>query len=68
MTDRTDIARRLLPPMAALHSFAAAARHGHFSRAGAEVGLTQSAVSRQVALLEDWLGVRLFERKGAGSR
>lgn len=64
MTDRTDIARRLLPPMAALHSFAAAARHGHFSRAGAEVGLTQSAVSRQVALLEDWLGVQLFERKG----
>jgi LysR family glycine cleavage system transcriptional activator len=64
VTDRTDIARRLLPPMAALHSFAAAARHGHFSRAGAEVGLTQSAVSRQVALLEDWLGVRLFERKG----
>lgn len=64
MNERPDFARRLLPPMAALHSFAAAARHGHFSRAGAEVGLTQSAVSRQVALLEDWLGVQLFERKG----
>lgn len=64
MADRTDLARRLLPPMAALHSFAAAARHSHFSRAGAEVGLTQSAVSRQVALLEDWLGVKLFERNG----
>ncbi|MES2496240.1 MAG: LysR substrate-binding domain-containing protein [Pseudomonadota bacterium] len=64
MNERSDVARRLLPPMAALHSFAAAARHGHFSRAGAEVGLTQSAVSRQVALLEDWLGVQLFERKG----
>lgn len=64
MSDRTDIARRLLPPTAALHSFAAAARHGHFSRAGAEVGLTQSAVSRQIALLEDWLGVKLFERNG----
>ena len=64
MKDRSDFARRLLPPMAALHSFAAAARHGHFSRAGAEVGLTQSAVSRQVALLEDWLGMPLFERTG----
>jgi len=64
MNERSDVARRLLPPMAALHSFAAAARHGHFSRAGAEVGLTQSAVSRQIALLEDWLGVQLFERNG----
>ena len=64
MGDRADYARRLLPPTAALHSFAAAARHGHFSRAGAEVGLTQSAVSRQVALLEDWLGVKLFDRAG----
>ncbi|WP_439486410.1 LysR substrate-binding domain-containing protein [Blastomonas fulva] len=64
MSDPINVARRLLPPMAALHSFAAAARHGHFSRAGAEVGLTQSAVSRQIAVLENWLGVQLFERKG----
>lgn len=54
--------RRLLPPMAALHSFAAAARLGGFSRAGDELGLTQSAVSRQVAHLEDWLQLRLFDR------
>lgn len=56
--------RRALPPMGALNSFAAAARHGSFSRAGAEVGLTQSAVSRQVALLEDWLQTPLFTRTG----
>lgn len=56
--------RRLLPPMSALNSFAAAARTGSFSRAGAEVGLTQSAISRQVALLEDWLQTPLFDRKG----
>jgi len=56
--------RRALPPMGALNSFAAAARHGSFSRAGAEVGLTQSAVSRQVALLEDWLQTPLFTRSG----
>ncbi len=57
-------ARRLLPPIGALASFAAAARHGSFSRAGDEVGLTQSAVSRQVALLEDWLQTPLFARVG----
>ncbi|HEX8300818.1 MAG TPA: transcriptional regulator GcvA [Sphingomonas sp.] len=57
-------ARRLLPPMAALHSFSAAARHGSFSKAAAEIGLTQGAVSRQVAALEDWLQTRLFDRNG----
>ncbi|MDT9600343.1 LysR substrate-binding domain-containing protein [Sphingosinicella rhizophila] len=56
--------RRFLPPMSALNSFAAAARHQSFSLAGEEVGLTQSAVSRQVAVLEDWLQLRLFERTG----
>ena len=56
--------RRLLPPMSALNSFAAAARSGSFSRAAEEVGLTQSAISRQVALLEDWLQTPLFDRSG----
>lgn len=50
--------------MAMLHSFAAAARHGSFTRAGAEVGLSQSAVSRQIANLEAWLGLPLFDRLG----
>jgi LysR family transcriptional regulator, glycine cleavage system transcriptional activator len=56
--------RRLLPPIGALASFVSAARHNSFSRAGDEMGLTQSAVSRQIALLEDWLQTSLFERKG----
>jgi LysR family transcriptional regulator, glycine cleavage system transcriptional activator len=56
--------RRTLPPMAMLHSFAAATRHGSFSRAAAEVGLTQSAISRQIANLEEWIGATLFERSG----
>lgn len=57
-------ARRFLPPMAALHAFAAAARTGSFSRAATEIGLTQGAVSRQVAQLEEWLGKALFDRHG----
>lgn len=60
----SSASRRLLPPMGALHCLAAAARHGSFSRAGEEIGLTQSAVSRQIAHLEDWLETPLFVRKG----
>jgi DNA-binding transcriptional LysR family regulator len=56
--------RRLLPPIGALQSFLAAARHQSFSRAADEVGLTQSAVSRQIAVLEDWLQTELFDRVG----
>lgn len=59
-----ETSRRLLPPMAMLHSFAAAARSGSFSRAAEEVGLTQGAVSRQVAALEEWVGRPLFDRRG----
>lgn len=53
-----------LPPMRALTTFAAAARHGGFSLAGEEIGLTQSAVSRQIAQLEEMLGTPLFDRIG----
>ena len=56
--------RKWLPPMTALASFEAAARHESFSRAGDEIGLTQSAVSRQIALLEDLIQRPLFDRIG----
>ncbi len=59
-----DISRRLLPPVGALQCFEAAARTESFSRAGDDVGLTQSAVSRQIAMLEGWLDRRLFDRTG----
>jgi DNA-binding transcriptional LysR family regulator len=56
--------RKSLPPISALNSFVAAARYGSFSRAGEQIGLTQSAISRQIALLEDWLQTGLFDRHG----
>ncbi len=59
-----DVSRRMLPPMGALLCMEAAARCGNFSRAADEIGLTQSAVSRQIASLEDWLQVPLFDRVG----
>lgn len=51
-----------LPPLDALRGFVAAARHLSFTRAAAELCLTQSAISRQVHTLEDALGVSLFVR------
>ena len=47
-----------------LNTFVAVARHGTFAAAGQQVGLTQSAVSAQMRVLEQGLGVRLFERSG----
>jgi LysR family glycine cleavage system transcriptional activator len=46
-----------------LHTFEAAARHLSFTRAGGELFLSQSAVSRQVQQLEESIGARLFERR-----
>lgn len=53
---------RRLPPLDALLTFEAAARHLSFTRAAAERFVTQSAVSRQIKGLEDDLGVALFRR------
>jgi LysR family transcriptional regulator, glycine cleavage system transcriptional activator len=54
--------KRTLPPSAALIAFEAAARRKSFTRAGEELGVAQSAVSRHVAQLEKMLGLKLFER------
>ena len=54
---------RRLPPLNALKSFEAAARHESFTRAAEELCVTQGAVSHQVKALEDELGVRLFARE-----
>jgi LysR family transcriptional regulator, glycine cleavage system transcriptional activator len=55
---------RRLPPLGALRAFEAAARHLSFTRAAAELCVTQAAISHQIRQLEDWLGMRLFERRG----
>ncbi|WBU53036.1 LysR substrate-binding domain-containing protein [Paracoccus sp. SCSIO 75233] len=52
-----------LPPMQTLVAFETAARHLSFTRAAEELNLTQSAVSQQVKLLEQRLGLDLFIRK-----
>lgn len=53
---------RRLPPLAAVRVFEAAARHENFTAAAAELGMTQAAVSYQIKLLEERVGVPLFVR------
>ncbi|MHC4052148.1 LysR family transcriptional regulator [Bradyrhizobium sp. 25ACV] len=53
----------LLPPLNALRAFEAAARHLSFKQAAHELHVTAGAVSQQVRLLEERLGVQLFERR-----
>jgi LysR family transcriptional regulator, glycine cleavage system transcriptional activator len=52
-----------MPSLDLLAGFEAAARHLSFTKAGVELFLTQSAVSRQIKELEDQLGVSLFHRR-----
>lgn len=54
--------KRAIPSLVALEVFEACARYMNFTRAAEELGITQSAVSRQIAYLEGFLGVKLFER------
>src|SRR6201998_321356 len=55
-------ARPRLPPLNAIKAFEAAARLGSFTRAAEELSVTHGAVSRQIRLLEEWLGTSLFMR------
>ena len=54
--------RRSVSSLASLATFEAAARHGSFTLAAAELGVTQAAISRQIKRLESDLNTRLFVR------
>lgn len=54
--------RRKIPSSDWLIAFETAARHQSFTRAAEELALTQSAVCRQIAALETYLGAQLFHR------
>ncbi|MEX0730198.1 MAG: LysR substrate-binding domain-containing protein [Aquisalimonadaceae bacterium] len=53
---------RRLPPLYALRAFVAAAHNASFARAADELCVTPAAVSRGIKSLEDYVGVRLFNR------
>jgi LysR family glycine cleavage system transcriptional activator len=53
---------RRIPPLPAVRVFEAAARHENFTLAAAELGMTQAAVSYQIKVIEERLGVPLFLR------
>ena len=55
-----------LPSLNGLRAFEAAARHLSFTRAAAELNVTQTAISHQIRRLEEQLGMRLFERRNRG--
>lgn len=57
-----------LPPLQTLRAFEAAARLQSFTRAAAELSVTQGAVSRQIRNLEQRLGITLFLRGDRGVR
>lgn len=56
---------RKLPPLNALRAFEAAGRYVSFTKAATELNVTHGAVSRQVALLEEYLGAALFRRSAS---
>src|SRR5690606_25801354 len=55
-----------LPPLNALRAFETVARLGSLKQAADELNVTHGAVSRQIANLEDWMGVAVLEKHGRG--
>lgn len=58
--------KRQLPPLNYLRPFEATARLGSTVQAANELGVTHSAISRQIKLLERWLDIKLFRRSHGG--
>lgn len=53
-------------PLNALNAFEVAARHESFSKAAEELNVTPAAVSQQIRMLEELMGVQLFHRLNRG--
>lgn len=53
----------LLPPLVELRAFEAAARHLNFRKTAAELGVTPTAISHQIRLMERYCGCALFRRR-----
>lgn len=58
--------RRNIPSLQSLICFESAAKHASYTHASQELFITQSAVSRQIQQLEEYLGVMLFSRTRHG--
>lgn len=58
--------RRRIPSTRALLAFEAASRYESFSKAAEDLSLTQSAICRQIAGLEEFVGLKLFRRSKRG--
>ena len=57
---------RDIPPLNALKTFECVARHKSFTKAADELYVSQSAVSRQITLIEEYLGIEFFKRERSG--
>jgi LysR family transcriptional regulator, glycine cleavage system transcriptional activator len=55
-----------LPPLNALKVFATVFQAGSFTAASTRLHISQSAVTRQIAILEEYVGIKLFRRHGRG--
>ncbi|MCO4838461.1 MAG: LysR family transcriptional regulator, partial [Oceanospirillaceae bacterium] len=58
--------KKRLPPLNWLHAFEVSAAYLNFTKAAAELNLTQAAISQQIKSLESQLGVTLFKRLPRG--
>ena len=61
-----DHSLNTMPPLETLRAFDAAARTGSFSNAAERLSITHGAISRQIAKLEGWMGLKLFDRGARG--
>lgn len=64
--ENSQIMSRDLPPLNALRAFESTARLGSVSQAAEQLNVTHGAVSRQLKVLEEHLGVSLFSKDGRG--